>query len=154
MPYPGRPSPPNGPGLYRTPAFIMLFAALFGTPSLRGFPYAPSPCCAESEMVRPRLPPVWLAHPMSRADKSPRARRTGFSYRVGASCPGSLRPFALLRSHATMPACPDLRTMGDATGGSPIPLQAAIKAHFLCEQNAHLQHIRRLSARYSALQFR
>ena len=34
MPYPGRPSPPNGPGLYRTPAFILSLAALFGTPSL------------------------------------------------------------------------------------------------------------------------
>ena len=34
--------------------------------------------------------------------------------------------------------------MGDATGGSPIPLQAAIKAHSLCEENAYLQHMQRL----------
>ena len=34
--------------------------------------------------------------------------------------------------------------MGDATIGSPIPLQAAIKAHPLCEENAHLQHMQRL----------
>src|SRR5215213_9787496 len=34
--------------------------------------------------------------------------------------------------------------MGDATGGSPIPLQAAIKTHALCEENAHLQHAQRL----------
>ena len=40
MPYPGRPSPPNGPGLYRTPAFILSLAALFGTPSLRGLHFA------------------------------------------------------------------------------------------------------------------
>ena len=45
------------------------------------------------------------------------------------------------------------QTMGDATGGSPIPLQAAIKAHSLCEENAPLQHRQRLSERYSALQF-
>jgi|SRR5215211_1225808 hypothetical protein len=83
-----------------------------------------------------------------------RGRRTGIYHGVGASCPGSLRPFALLRSHATMPAYPDLRIMGDATGGSPIPLHAGIKAHSLCEKNSHLQHIQRLSARYSALQFR
>ena len=34
--------------------------------------------------------------------------------------------------------------MGDATRGSPIPLQAAIKAHPLCEENAHLRHMQRL----------
>ena len=34
--------------------------------------------------------------------------------------------------------------MGDATRGSPIPLQAGIKAHNLCEENAHLQHMQRL----------
>src|SRR5215208_7880418 len=34
--------------------------------------------------------------------------------------------------------------MGDATGGSPIPLHAAIKAQTLCEGNAHLQHMQRL----------
>jgi hypothetical protein len=38
---------------------------------------------------------------------------------------------------------------GDTTRGSPIPLQAGIKAHPLCEENVHLRHIRRL---FEALQ--
>ena len=38
--------------------------------------------------------------------------------------------------------------------GSPIPLQAAIKAHALCEENAHLQHTQGLSEGYGALQSR
>src|SRR5215213_3147694 len=37
---------------------------------------------------------------MSRADKRPRARLTGFYHRVGASMADGLRPFALPRSHA------------------------------------------------------
>jgi len=56
---------------------------------------------------------------------------------------------------APIPQCqPDLRIMGDATRGSPIPLQAGIKAHALCEENTHLRHIRRLSERHRALEFR
>jgi hypothetical protein len=46
-------------------------------------------------------------------------------------------------SYAARLAYPDLRTMGDATRGSPIPLQAGIKAHALCEENTHLRHIQR-----------
>ena len=43
MPHPGRPSPPNGPGLYRTPAFIMLLAALYlSSRCRRGLRFAPS----------------------------------------------------------------------------------------------------------------
>src|SRR5215208_3806158 len=34
--------------------------------------------------------------------------------------------------------------MGDATRGSPIPLHGGIKAHALCEENAHLRHMQRL----------
>jgi hypothetical protein len=34
--------------------------------------------------------------------------------------------------------------MGDATRGSPIPLQGGIKAHILCEENVHLRHVHRL----------
>ena len=35
------------------PAFIMPSAALFGFPLGRGLHFAPSPCCAESLVVRP-----------------------------------------------------------------------------------------------------
>jgi hypothetical protein len=38
--------------------------------------------------------------------------------------------------------------------GSPIPLQAAIKAHLLRKENAHLRRTRRLSECYSVLQSR
>ena len=54
MPYPGRPSPPNGPGLYRTPAFILSLVALFLTPLLqRGLRNAPLLRCAGASVVRP-----------------------------------------------------------------------------------------------------
>ena len=44
--------------------------------------------------------------------------------------------------------------MGDPLVASPIPLHGGIKAHPLCEGNAHLQHMQGLSERYSALQSR
>jgi hypothetical protein len=53
------------------------------------------------------------------------------------------------RYYDTRPGPADLRTMGDTTRGSPIPLQGGIKAHTLCEENVHLRHIRRL---FEALQ--
>ena len=34
--------------------------------------------------------------------------------------------------------------MGDATLGSPIPLHAGIKAHTICEENAHMRHMQRV----------
>jgi hypothetical protein len=55
-----------------------------------------------------------------------------------------LRPFASPHPDAARLGCPDLRTMGDATRGSPIPLHGGIKAHALCEENAHLRHMQRL----------
>ena len=48
-------------------------------------------------------------------------------------------------------ACPDLRTKGDTDRGSPFPLQASIKAHAPCEENAHSRRRQRL---VGALQFR
>ncbi len=51
-------------------------------------------------------------------------------------------------------AAPTFALDGDATLGSPIPLQAAIKAHALCEENAHLRHMQRLSERHGALESR
>ena len=110
MPYLGRPSPPNGPGLYRTPAFIMLLAALYlSSRCRRGLRFAPSRRLRWIDCGAIMTVPAGAC--TSRYSyNSLRARRSGFSHRVGASCPG--------------------------------------------EQNAHLQHIRRLSARYSALQFR
>ena len=41
-------------------------------------------------------------------------------------------------------ACPDLRTKGDTDRGSPFPLQASIKAHAPCEENAHSRRRQRL----------
>src|SRR5918993_1857656 len=37
---------------------------------------------------------------------------------------------------------------------SPIPLQAAIKAQPLCEENAHLRHMQRMSESYGTVQSR
>ena len=61
MPYPGRPSPPNGPGLYRTPAFIMPLAALCGL-----LPARPSLCSLKAlrSMVDGAM--MWL-FPVGRA---------------------------------------------------------------------------------------
>jgi hypothetical protein len=56
---------------------------------------------------------------------------------------------AYLRSYAARPGPTDLRTMGDTTRGSPIPLHGGIKAHTLCEENVHLRHMQRL---FKALQ--
>src|SRR5215212_10892297 len=49
-----------------------------------------------------------------------------------------VRDAAYPRSYAARPCRADLRAMGEATLGSPIPLQAAIKAHALCEEITHL----------------
>ena len=83
-----------------------------------------------------------------------RARRTGFYQRVGASTSqaSTLRFVPLPCRNASLPCTS--HDGGRRLRGSPIPLQAAIKAHSLCEENAHLQHIQRLSERYSALEFR
>jgi hypothetical protein len=61
MPYPGRPSPPNGPGLYRTPAFILSLAALCGL-----LPARPSLCSLKAlrSMVDGAM--MWL-FPVGRA---------------------------------------------------------------------------------------
>src|SRR5215208_4235757 len=55
---------------------------------------------------------------------NPRARRTGFSHRVGALWVGALA-LRWPRSYATRPACADLcREWGTPPEGPPIPLQA------------------------------
>ena len=84
MPYPGRPSPPNGPGLYRTPAFIMLLAALYlSSRCRRGLRFAPSrrlrwiDCGAITTIPGGACTSRYSYNSL-------RARHTGFSHRVGA----------------------------------------------------------------------
>ncbi len=48
------------------------------------------------------------------------------------------------RSYVARPGRADLRAMGDANRGSPIPLQAGIKAHAPREENAQLRYMQRL----------
>jgi hypothetical protein len=85
--------------VYLAPAFLMPLAALCGPLPVAAFTF---PDCAlrGTSGGASMTTPVWRAHPMSRADKRPRARRTGFHHRVGVSCPTWLRPFALPRPDA------------------------------------------------------
>jgi hypothetical protein len=97
-----------GPGLYRAPAFTMPLVVLgsaFLTPLLawQRFSY-PTSCaalrftplkrCAGASVVRSCPSPVGRAQSKHKLNYL-RVRRTGFSHRVGTSCPTWLRPFAL-----------------------------------------------------------
>ena len=104
MPYPGRLSPPNGPGLYRTPAFIMLLAALCGL-----LPARPSLCSLKAlrSMVDGAM--MWL-FPVGRAHiiqlRHPVLGAPASLIKGRSSSPIRLWPFALSRSYAAIIAAP------------------------------------------------
>ena len=125
MPYPGRPSPPNGPGLYRTPAFILSLAALCGLLPARPTQCAPSALrrsvCGETMSTPGALgtrysynPPVLVA---------PASLIKGRS-----SSPIRLWPFALSRSYAAIIAAPLLgkreQGWGFLRGSGPLSCSA------------------------------